>query len=309
MEIFRSLEALPSPPAALAVAIGNFDGLHLGHRRIIDRLKSQAAARSLPACVVSFAPHPDKVFGPARLCMIQTLDQRLEGLSALGLDAVVILPFSRAFARRDGDEFVAKTLGEGLNARLVVVGADFRFGRDRGWGISDLRRLAGPNRFAVRIVPDVKRRGRIVRSSRIRDLLVSGRIEPANALLGRPYEIEGDVVAGDRRGRKLGFPTANILTPNEILPRGIFITRLNRDGVAHPSVTSIGIRPTFGRHEVMVETHLLDFSGDLYGAPVRLTFLRKLRDECRFSGPEALRAQIGLDAAAARGYFRRRSEL
>ncbi len=309
MEIYRSAGEIPTPPSPKAVAIGNFDGLHLGHRRIIDRLKKEAAARRIPACVLTFSPHPEKVFGPARLRMIQTLDQRLRGLCEWGLDAAVVLPFHRAFARLEGDAFAAAILAGRLNARLIVVGEDFRFGRGRSSGPADLKRFGGLHGFKVKAVPHLKRRGRIVRSSRIRDLLGAGRIEEAAALLGRPYAIEGDVVGGDRRGRTLGFPTANILTPNEIIPRGIFITRLEWEGRLYPSVTSVGVRPTFGNRTLAVECHLLDFERDIYGKAVRLFFLRKLRDEKRFPEAGALRKQIGADAAAARAYFRRRPHL
>ncbi|MCX6560333.1 MAG: riboflavin biosynthesis protein RibF [Candidatus Aminicenantes bacterium] len=306
MRIFRSLAAIPPSKPPLAAAIGNFDGLHLGHRRIIDRLKAAAARRGLPAAAVTFAPHPEKVFGPHRLCMLQTLDQRLEGLANLGLDAVVIVPFSLEFARRPGEEFVRETLISGINARVVVVGADFRFGPDRSAAVADLRRWGRRDGLAVRTIPHVKRAGRIVRSSRIRDLLMSGRIEMANALLGRPYAVEGDVVAGARRGRRIGFPTANLITPNELIPRGVFVSVLTSDERVFPSVTSVGVRPTFHGHEVTIETHILDFHGDLYGVGVRLAFLSKLRDEARYPDAESLRAQIARDAEAARGYFRRR---
>jgi riboflavin kinase / FMN adenylyltransferase len=172
--------------------------------------------------------------------------------------------------------------------------------------VDELRRWGRRGGLAVRTIPYVKRAGRIVRSSRIRDLLLGGRIETANALLGRPYAVECDVVAGAGRGRRIGYPTANLITPNELVPRGVFVTILTAEERVFPSVTSIGVRPTFHGHDLTVETHVLDFRGDLYGAGVRLAFLRKLRDETRYPDAEALRAQIGRDAEAARGYFRRR---
>ncbi len=306
MRVVRSLASLPSSKPALAVAVGNFDGLHLGHRRLLERLKAEASRRGLPAAAVTFAPHPEKVFGPHRLCMLQTVDQRLEGLREIGLDAAVILPFSLDFARQPGEDFVRGVLASGLNAKVAVVGADFRFGADRAAGVDEMRRWGRRCGLAVRSIPHVKRAGRIVRSSRIRDLLLGGRIETANALLGRPYAIECDVVAGASRGRRLGFPTANLITPNELVPRGVHITMLTVEGRVLPSVTSIGVRPTFHSHEWTVETHVLDFSGDLYGAGGRLAFLRKLRDEMRFPDPAVLRAQIARDIQTAREYFHRR---
>jgi riboflavin kinase / FMN adenylyltransferase len=309
MDIFRSAGEIPSFPAARAVAIGNFDGLHLGHRRIVERLKREAAALGIPSCVLTFSPHPEKVFGSGRLLMIQTLDQRLRTLCEWGLNAVVVLPFDRALARLSGADFAAGILAARLNAAAVVVGADFRFGRGRAAGVAELRRLGRIHHFAVRAVPDVKRGRRIVRSSRIRDLLAAGRIREANDLLGRSYAIEGDVVRGNRIGRRLGYPTANIQTPNELLPRGIFISSLEWEGRSCPSVASIGVRPTFDRRRLTVESHILDFAEDLYGAAVRLSLLDKIRDERKFPDADALRAQIARDAAATRAYFRRRPNL
>jgi len=304
MDVFRSLDEIPAPPAPRAVALGNFDGLHLGHRRIIERLRKEAAARALPACVLTFAPHPEKVFGPARLCMLQTLDQRLEGLCRMGIDAAIVLPFSRAFARIPGDVFIRDVIRDGLNVRLVVVGRDFRFGRDRAASVDDLRRRGRVEGFSVRAVPHVKHRGRIVRSSRIRDLLIEGRVEQASMLLGHPFTIEGDVVGGEKRGRRLGFPTANLVTPNELVPRGVFVTNLVWEGRVHPSITSVGVRPTFRTHQVTLETHVLDFDGDLYGASIGLAFLKRLRDEKKFPDVTALRRQVEKDSANARAYFR-----
>ncbi len=310
MDIYRSAGEIPSPPAARAVAIGNFDGLHLGHRRIVERLIRSAAAIGVPTCILTFSPHPEKVFGPARLRMIQTLDQRLRGLSEWGVDAAVVWPFDRAFARLDGEFFAAGILAARLNARLVVVGDDFRFGRERGAGPADLKRFGRAHGFSVRAVARLKRGGRIVRSSRIRGLLGAGRVEEAAALLGRPYDVEGDVIAGGRIGRTLGYPTANILTPNEILPRGVFVSLLEWAGRRYPSVTSVGVRPTFGKGGALtVECHVLDFHRDLYGDPVRLFFLRRLREERKFRDADVLRDRIAADAADARAYFRRRPNL
>ena len=309
MDIYRCAGEIPPPPAARAVAIGNFDGLHLGHRRIIERLKKGAAALGVPACVLTFSPHPEKVFGPARLRMIQSLDQRLRGLCEWGVDAAVVWPFDRAFARLDGEAFAARILAARLNARVVVVGDDFRFGRGRSAGPVALKRFGRGHGFSVLAVPPLKRGGRVVRSSRIRDLLGAGRIEEAAGLLGRPYAVEGDVIAGEGMGRTLGYPTANILTPNEILPRGVFVTLLEWKDRRYPSVTSVGFRPTFGKRALTIECHVLSFSRNLYGAPVRLYFLGKLREERKFRNADALQDQIAADAAAARTYFRRRPHL
>jgi riboflavin kinase / FMN adenylyltransferase len=309
MDIYRSAAEIPSPPPPRAVAVGNFDGLHLGHRRIVERLKKGAAALGVPTCVLTFSPHPERVFGAARLRMVQTLEQRLRGLCEWGLDAVLVWPFDRAFAGLEGRAFAAEILAARLNARLVVVGDDFRFGRSRGAGAADLTRFGRACGFAVRAVPRLKRGGRVVRSSRVRDLLSAGRVEDAAFLLDRSYSIEGDVVAGAGIGRTLGFPTANIQSPNEILPPGIFITLLECGGRRYRSVSNIGIRPTFGKRDLTAECHLLDSRRSLYGASVRLVFLRKLREERKFRDADALRSRIAADTEAARAYFRRRPHL
>ncbi len=309
MIVYRSLAEVPSPPPPRALAIGNFDGLHLGHRRIIATLKRESSNRNLPACILTFSPHPEKVFGPARLCMLQTLDQRLEGLCRLGVEEAIVPPFSRTFARLPGEAFAGAILAETLGARLVVVGRDFRFGRDRACGVAELRNLGRACGFAVRAVPPVRHGSRVIGSSWIRDLLEHGRVEAARPLLGRPYAIEGDVVRGRGRGRRLGFPTINIMAPNELLPRGVFVTLLLAGERSYPSVASVGTRPTFGRPSLAVEAHILNFEGDLYGEAVTLSFLAKLRDGKRFRNAAALQGQIARDAAAARAYFRKARHL
>jgi len=309
MEIVRSWGAFSQPVEGCAVAVGNFDGLHRGHRKILGRLVVEARRLRLPAYVLTFTPHPEKFFSPSRIRMLQTLDQRLEGLARLPLDGVLVARFRHALAGLSPSAFVRSILRDRLRARLVVVGADFRFGRGRRGDAEGLARMGRKAGFEVVAVPQLRRRGEVVSSSRIRTCLARGDIEQANDLLDRPYAIEGDVVAGVGRGRRMGFPTANIETPNEIVPRGVFLTVLCAAGVGYRSVTNVGVRPTFGRPRPAVETHLLDWKGDLYGASVSLAFLYKLREERAFSGAEALRAQLRRDVAAARRFFRRPSRL
>jgi riboflavin kinase/FMN adenylyltransferase len=303
MEIVRSLGAFAPPAEGCAVAIGNFDGLHRGHRKILSVLKRRARGRGLPAHVLTFSPHPETFFGPKRILMLQTLEQRLDTLEDLDIDGVVVAAFRRSFAGLTAEDFARKILRTSLHARLVVVGADFRFGRGRKGDLAALARFGKDLGFEVVGVPQLRRRGEVVSSSAIRAHLAAGEIERANDLLGRPYAIEGDVVPGSGRGRSLGFPTANIETPNEIVPRGIFVTNFRDDREGRPSVTNVGIRPTFGRPRLVVETHLLDFDRDVYGKAVWLEFLKKLRDERTFSGSGPLAAQIRRDVAAARRFF------
>jgi riboflavin kinase/FMN adenylyltransferase len=288
-----------------AVAIGNFDGLHLGHRRVLKTLVESARRGRLRPIVLTFSPHPEKVLGGRAIHMIQTLDRRVDGIRSSGIPDVRIMAFNRAFAGLPAARFAEEILAHRLKARTVVVGAGFRFGKGQegtaaalaAWG----RRLG----FSVRAVPSLRKDGGLVSSSRIRRLLEAGRIGEANRLLGRPYEIEGCVVRGRARGRALGFPTANIRTPNEILPRGIFIAKLVLGRRELPALAYIGTRPTFRETTMEVEVHLLGFLGDLYGRAVRVLFLRKLRDDQTFPRPEALVRQMARDAAAARAHFRR----
>lgn len=238
--------------------------------------------------------------------MIDTPGQRLARLSGTCVDATVVIPFDRSFARLGCAEFVNDVLRDKLGAREVVVGRGFRFGRDRSGGVALLRRLGRRAGFGVQTVTPAVGGGLTVSSTVIRGLIVRGRVEEAAKLLGRPYEIVGRVVLGRQRGRRLGFPTANLETPNEILPEGVFITEAVRGGKAFPSVTSIGTNPTFGPHPLSVETLLLDFEGSLYGAAITVRFFRKLRSTRAFPGAEALAARIRRDVEEARAWFARR---
>jgi len=305
MEIVRSWGAFSASPQGLAVAVGNFDGLHRGHRKTLGRLTAEARRHGLPAYVLTFTPHPEKFFGHSRVMMLQTLEQRLEGLSRCDLDGVVVAAFRRSLAALSPASFVRTILGRRLRARLVIVGSNFKFGRGRAGDAADLARMGRDEGFAVAAVSPFRRRGQVVSSSLIRARLAASDVEGANDLLGRPYEIEGDVVAGSGRGQRMGFPTANLETPNEIVPRGVFLTVFRRGRRAWPSVTNVGLRPTFGRSRLTIETHLLDRGEDLYGASVRLAFLAKLREEKAFAGVEELTAQIERDVARARRFFLR----
>lgn len=304
MQVVRSLEAVPPLECGAILAVGNFDGLHRGHRRILGLLVDRARAEGVPACVLTFSPHPERVFATRAISMIQTLDQRLDGLAEAGVDLALVLPFDRDFGRLAPAAFVRRVIVRALGARCVIVGRGFRFGRAKEGDIALLRAMGRASGFATLAVPPLAWRGRTVSSSRIRELLARGSVGPAGELLGRPYEVEGDVVRGDGRGRTLGFPTANIQTPNEILPRGVFFTRFCLEGEPHPALTSVGVRPTFGGRALTVETHILRFSRDIYDETATVRFLRKLRDERAYSGPEALIAQMKADRDAAERYFK-----
>jgi len=289
-----------------ATAIGNFDGLHLGHRKILRTLVAAAEAEGLEPLVLTFSPHPERVLGRGRIAMIQTIAQRIEGIRMLGVKTTVVAPFSRAFSLLSQEEFARQVLVSALRSRLVVVGENFRFGRRREGDIRELRLLGRAFGFSVRPVSPVVRRGRMVSSSLIRALLKAGRVEEAADFLGRPYEVEGLVIRGSARGRRLGIPTANIETDNEITPAGVFLSEALIGRRAFPSLTNVGRRPTFGRDTLHIEAFLFGFRGSLYGRKIKLRFCRKLRPEKKFSTPEALLAQIDVDMTAAASFFQRR---
>jgi len=306
MVVYRGLDDRRLPPRPAAVAVGNFDGLHLGHRRLLDRLCGLARERGLLALVLTFEPHPERALGKRSVRMIDTPEQRLERLAGTCVDAAVVTPFGPAFSRLGCGAFVGEVLRDRLGAREVVVGRNFRFGHGRRGDAGRLRDLGRRAGLGVHVVPPAVLAGRVVSSSAIRLLLERGRVEEAARLLGRPYEVSGRVVEGRRQGRLIGYPTANLDTRNEILPEGIYVSETVRGSAVHPSLTSIGTNPTFGPRPLSVETLLLDFRGSLYGADLAVRLLRRIRPPRRFSGAEALAARIAKDVDEAKSYFGRR---
>ncbi len=224
-------------------------------------------------------------------------------MQALGVQAVIVTPFDRRFSSLSGEEFVQQIIIRYLRAEAVIVGENFRFGRARSGTVADLRRLGLKFGFSIDPIPAVLYRGQVISSSVIRRLLFQGQVETANALLGRPYEIEGTVVKGASRGTSLGFPTANIQTSNEIKPAGVFLTEAQISRSKYPSVTNIGTRPTFGGHTLEIESFLFDFQLNAYRKKIRLRFLKKLRDERKFRTAQVLVKQIRRDIAAAEEFF------
>lgn len=305
MLVFKGLEP-PAPSSRLsAVAIGNFDGFHLGHREIISRLKEEAAGDGLERVVLTFDPHPERALGKRSVRMIDTMEQRLESLEAADVDRTVIIPFDSSFARLSPSDFVSEVLASGLGAKVVVVGGNFRFGKDRRGTIDRLARLGRKHGIRVCPVAPLVLKGRTVSSSLIRGLLERGRVEEAALFLGRPYEIRGRVVRGMAKGRQLGFPTANLDAANEITPDGVFVSDAVLDGETFPSVTVIGaapsVRPKGGGK--LVETHIFDFERDLRGSALAVRLLRKIRPVRRFKSEAGLVERIRLDIAEAKSYF------
>lgn len=294
----------PHPPGwpASAVALGNFDGVHLGHQELVRQLKERAAPQGLSAVALTFDPHPLSVLAPARAPVpLTTLDERARLLRQFGLDAVVALPFTQELSHCPAGEFARRYLAEWLRARWVAVGEGFRFGRGREGDAALLVREGRALGFEVLVVPPVLEEGQPVSSTRVREALGRGAVEAAARLLGRPHRLRGHVVEGARRGRTLGFPTANLAPPEVALPAdGVYAGWARLDAARRAAVVNVGRRPTFDHGELRLEAHLLDWQGDLYGRELELEFVARLRGEQRFAGPAALVAQIGRDVARAR---------
>jgi len=293
----------PEAWRAPVVAIGNFDGVHLGHRAILDRVRESAEACAAAPVVLTFDPPPARVLRPDKSPrFLMTPAQKFEAFEAAGMAGAAVVRFTAELSRWEPDAFVRDVLVRWLGVREVWVGRDFLFGRDRSGTFEVLRALGGAYGFGAAKVEPVCVGGAPISSSRIRQLVSEGHVREAAALLGGRYFIDGTVVHGDARGRLLGFPTANLQTGNELLPAdGVYAALVRRDGEVHPAVANLGLRPTFhGGGDLSVEAHLLDVTGDLYGAVLRLYFVERLRDERRFDSAEALVRQIREDCRQAR---------
>ena len=313
MEIVTESAPLAPPAGGSAVTIGAYDGVHLGHRALLAELRTRADADGLATVVVTFDRPPAAVVRPASApLLLCDLDQKLELLASAGVDRTVVVHFDEERANETAEEFVVRELVGGLGARLVVVGEDFHFGHGRKGNVALLAEMGAVHGFDVDGVTlasadDVA--GELappVSSTRVRSLVAAGDVEGAAALLGRPHQVRGPVVTGDRRGgAELGFPTANLAVPAEIcLPApGIYAGWYERpDGARHQAAVSVGRRPTFygADGELLVEAYLLDFDGDLYGEPARLSFVHRLRDELAFDSVDELVVQMGRDVDRAR---------
>jgi riboflavin kinase/FMN adenylyltransferase len=292
------------------LALGNFDGVHRGHRKILERVGRVASERAATAVAMTFDPHPPRVVRPDKApALLMTLTQKLEAMRAAGVHGAAIVRFTPELSRWDPETFVRNVLVDWLHVVEVWVGANFLFGHDRAGNFSLLRSLGGRFGFRAEKIDPVRYKDFVVSSTRIRRLVGEGRVDEAGALLGHQYSIDGLVVPGDRRGRTLGFPTANLCTENELLPPfGVYATTVTIDGIVRPSITNVGVRPTVDASgRPTVETHIFQFDRDLYGSAVRLGFVQRLRDERAFESIDALRAQIGADCARARMLFDRLS--
>ena len=303
-------DARPARWTNPVLALGNFDGLHRGHVKILERVKRRAAERSATSVVMTFDPHPPRVVRPDKAPpLLMTKAQRLEALEHTGVQGTAVVRFTAELSQWEPEVFVRRVLVDWLRVAEVWVGANFLFGRDRTGNFTLLRSLGARYGFRAEKIDPVRYKEFVVSSTRIRRLVSEGRVDEAGALLGRQYSIDGVVVEGAHRGHELGFPTANLHTENELVPPdGVYATTATIGAVIHPSITNIGVRPTFGDVTGrVVETHLLGFDRSLYGERIRLGFVQRIRDERAFDSLEALRTQIHADVERARGLFERMS--
>src|SRR6266516_2335661 len=294
MKVIHSQDELPHGYSRPVATIGNFDGLHLGHRQLLLGVVERAGTIQGTATAVTFHPHPLHVLAPNNAPrLIQTLRQRLATMESLGIELAIVIPFTTEFAQISAHEFATRILADQLKLKEIYVGPNFAFGNRREGSFDLLKEIGEEKGFLVGKIPQVQFRGSRVSSTAVRQSLLAGQVALARRLLGRPYALAGEIVHGDAVGAGLEIPTANLRTPNELIPRkGVYCTMLAVDGRRHRGVTNVGVRPTIsgGADDapLTIETHVLGFHGDLYGRSVSLEFLLRLRDERRFPGKDAL---------------------
>jgi riboflavin kinase/FMN adenylyltransferase len=290
------------------LTLGVFDGLHLGHQLIMSTVVERARAVGAVPTVITFDPHPRAVLHPESAPpLLQTFDQKIEAFGVLGIEQTIVVRFTKEFSSIRAADFLSDVVVDRLHTKEVYLGKGFAFGHDREGNIDLLKRVGSELGFVAGEVPEVRLRGARVSSSKIRQLLASGRVNLARRMLGRPYGVEGRVERGAERGHKLGFPTANLHPHNRVIPRnGVYVTGTLIDGQWRRSVTNVGLRPTFADAlEPSVETYVMNWVGDLYGDVVRVRFLYRLRDERKFNSIDELTRQITRDVERANSYFER----
>ncbi|WP_296590795.1 bifunctional riboflavin kinase/FAD synthetase [Methylophaga sp.] len=306
-KIIRGLYNFPDPAQGCVATIGNFDGVHLGHQAVLTQLAMKADMLNLPAVVITFEPQPFEYFvpekAPARLSRFR---EKVEALRAYSIQKLCVLRFNRQLAEMQAETFIQKLLVEGLNVRYLVVGDDFRFGKDRQGDFALLQQVGKQHGFQVVNMHTFAIEDMRVSSTRIREALQDGDLAVAEKLLGRPYRMSGRVAHGDKRGRKMGYPTANIHLHRAKVPlNGVYAVQLyGIDEEPVNGVANIGVRPTIsGSDKALLEVHLFDFKRDIYGEHVQVYFLKKLREEQKFASLEQLIEQIHIDSAQAKGFF------
>jgi len=302
MDVIHGTEKIPARLQCAVVTIGNFDGVHLGHQFIFRRLVEEARREGCPAVVISFDPHPKMVLHPERrpFYLITSPEEKIRLAAGFGIDAFILIPFTLDYAGTTAEAFVREILWERLRIRKILIGHDYTFGRGKEGNETFLTEAGHRLGFAVEVMNAFSIGDTVVSSTKIRDALLAGEVGFAATLLGRPYNLSGRVVSGNRRGSDLGFPTANIAPDKELVPaRGVYAVRCLLEGESHDGVLNIGFNPTFGDGKRSIEVHLLRFHRNIYGKTLDVHFVERIRDEVRFKGPEELIAQIDRDIARA----------
>jgi len=289
-----------------ALTIGNFDGVHLGHQKILRGVLERARQSRLMSAVLTFYPHPARVLRPAEApALLETLVQRLQAIEAIGIESALVIQFDAALAEIGPEDFVRRFLVDTMRAQSVLIGANFRFGHHQAGDAKSLADLGGQWGFEVAIVSPVVEDGSVVSSTAIRHALRGGNVEQAARMLGRLFSLAGEIRTGTGQGRKLVVPTLNLATEQELLPKdGVYATEAVVEGKTYRAATNIGVRPTFDGARRTVESHLFDFREDLTSGKLKVRFRKRLRDEQKFSGPAELRTQVLRDIEEAKEYFR-----
>jgi len=302
MQLFSNLTDIQQPFPNACVTIGNFDGVHLGHQMLFSEVVSLAHRHHGTSVVVTFDPHPLKVLRPGSIRLISTTEQKLELIERAGIDVLVVIPFDREFAATTAEGFVEEVLIRKIGVKELVVGYDYAFGRGRTGNIDFLKAKGVEKGFPVTVVEAHYENGMLVSSTKIRELVAEGRMRDVRQLLGRYYQIRGEVQVGKQRGgRVVGFPTANLqISEEDLCPkRGVYVTQVIYDGRCYGGVSNIGYNPTFGENRLVAETHIFDFEDDIYGKPIKINLLQHLRGEQKFGSPEELADQIRRDIRTA----------
>ncbi len=302
MDVFTGIDAVRGKLKNPAITIGNFDGVHRGHQALFERVRQWAEKLNGQSVVITFHPHPLEVLFPERtLPFITSHEQKLELIAKRGIDATVVIPFSHEFSRISASDFVTDLLVGAIGIKAIVVGYDYRFGYNREGNIEFLKRMGLEHGFEVDTVAGIKMNDTVVSSTAIRQMILQGNVRDAKKLLGRFFEVSGTVIEGRKRGAGLGFPTANLRVTSQTSPRtGVYVVEADVDGKTYGGAANLGYNPTFGDTELSLEVHLFDFNRDIYGKPISVRFVDRLRDEKRFSGPAELIEQIKKDVISAK---------
>lgn len=302
MKVFKGIGEITPEFRSSVITIGNFDGIHLAHQEILQRVVREARQRSTRSVVITFEPHPQKVLHPERrpFYLLTTLDEKVRLIESLGIDAVFLIAFTRAFSGMTAESFVRDILWGTLRAQKVFIGHDYAFGNRKQGNEDFLRSMGGMLGFEVESINTFKVNDTTVSSTNIRMAVLDGDVRKAALLLGRPYSLSGKVIRGYQRGRAIGIPTANIEPGKELLPaNGVYAVEVDLEGVRHAGVLNVGFNPTFSNEKLSVEVHIMNFDGELYGRGLTVSFIERIRSEMKFESPQKLADQILRDKAKA----------